>query len=248
MDRNQVFKKYPHDVQEKVEVPMHSHTNGQINYVGRGTVHLITPDAAWVIPQQRIIWMPPGHPHSVRSHGVSGSWKIMTPQSYGAFLPKTVSVLQTSNLLFAALDALPPERESISLSKLRLLIEVIKLELQSAKSESFGVTLPRTARFDPLVDALLRRPEDGRGIDEWAKAVGMSRRTFTRTFIAETGSTFGQWRKALLLGKALDLLSEGSSVSEAAIELGYSSPSAFAAAFRKRFGAPPGQFFKSLKN
>ena len=33
MDRNQVFKKYSHDFQEKVEIPMHSHTNGQINYV-----------------------------------------------------------------------------------------------------------------------------------------------------------------------------------------------------------------------
>ena len=248
MDRNQVFKKYPHDTQEKVEVPMHSHTNGQLNYVGRGTMHLITSNASWIIPQQRIIWIPPGHPHSVRCHGLSGSWKIMTPQSYSKFLPKAVSVLQTSNLLVAALDALPVERKSISPSKLRLLIEVIKLELQSAKSESFGVTLPRTQQFDKLVDTLLEHPEDLRGINEWAKAVGMSRRTFTRKFIAETGSTFGQWRKALLLGKALDLLSEGSSVSETAIELGYSGPSAFVEAFRKRFGIPPGQFFKSVKN
>ena len=245
MDRNRVFKKYPHDAQEKVEVPMHSHTNGQLNYVGRGTMRLTTPTAAWVIPRQRIVWIPPGHPHSVRCHGLSGSWKIMTPRSFGRFLPKAAAVLRTSNLLVAALDALPVERDSISPVKLRLLIDVIKLELQSAKSESLGVTLPRTRQLGRLVDTLLEHPEDPRGIDEWAKAVGMSRRTFTRKFIAETGSTFGQWRTALLLGKALDLLSEGSSVSETAMELGYSGPSAFVEAFRKRFGIPPGQFFKS---
>jgi AraC-like DNA-binding protein len=122
------------------------------------------------------------------------------------------------------------------------LIEVIKLELQSAKSESFGVTLPRTTQLSKLVETLLEHPEDMRGINEWAKSVGMSRRTFTRKFIAETGSTFGQWRKALLLGKALKLLNEGSNVSETAFKLGYSGPSAFVAAFRRRFGVPPGRF------
>ena len=248
INRNLVFKKYPHDAQEKVEVPMHSHTNGQLNYVGRGTMHLMTPNAAWVIPQQRVVWIPPGHLHSARCRGLSGSWKIMIPHSYGAFLPQAVTVLQTSTLLVAALAALPVERESISPSKLRALIEVVKLELQSAKSESFGVTLPRAAQWKILVDTLLEHPEDKRDIDAWANAVGMSRRTFTRTFIAETGSTFGQWKKALLLGKALDLLSEGSSVSETAQELGYSGPSAFGEAFRKRFGVPPGQFSKSVRD
>ena len=227
---------------------MHSHTNGQINYVGRGTMQLITPNAAWVIPQQRIVWIPPGQLHSVRCHGLSGSWKIMTPHSYGAFLPKAVSVLQSSRLLVAALEALPKEQESIPDCKRKLLIEVIELELRFAKSEFFGVTLPRTAPFGPLVDTLLEAPEDTRGIDEWAKTVGMSRRTFTRAFAAETGSTFGQWKKALLLGKSLRLLSEGWSVSETAIELEYSSPSAFVEAFRKRFGTPPGRFFKSVKD
>ena len=242
MHNNEVFKKYLHETQKIVEVPMHSHSNGQLSYISKGTMHLITPDAAWVVPQQRIIWIPPGQIHSARCRKLSGSWKIMTPKSYGKFLPKVVSVLQTSNLLVAALESLPEDQKSISADKLKLLIEVIKLELQLAKSESFGVALPRTAQLGKLVDTLLEHPEDERGIDEWSQAIGMSRRTFTRKFTAETGSTFGQWKKALLLGKALDLLAEGSSVSETAYALGYSGPSAFVAAFRKRFGIPPGQF------
>jgi len=38
-------------------------------------------------------------------------------------------------------------------------------------------------------------PEDTRSIDDWARSIGMSRRTFTRHFIAGTGSPFCQWEK-----------------------------------------------------
>jgi AraC-like DNA-binding protein len=245
MNRDQIFKKYPHDTQKKGEVPMHSHSNGQLEYVSKGTMRLITPNAAWVVPQQRIIWIPPGQSHSVRCNRLSGSWKIMAPRSYSKFLPKTVSVLRTSKLLVAALESVPENQKSISSQKLKLLIEVIKCELQAVDSESFAVTLPRSAQLNPLVDTLLDHPEDPRSLDVWAKQVGMSRRTFTRHFMDETGSTFGRWRTALLLGKALDLLSEGHSVSEISYRLGYSSPSAFVAAFRIRFGVPPGKFFNS---
>ena len=70
----------------------------------------------------------------------------------------------------------------------------------------------------------------------------MSRRTFTRHFIAETGCSFGQWKRSVLLGKALGLLAEGKSVAETADRLGYAYPSAFVAAFRRRYGASPLRF------
>ena len=224
---------------------MHSHTNGQLNYVSKGTVRLMTPNGAWVVPQQRIVWIPPCLPHSVGCQGLSGGWKIMTPRSYGKFLPSRVSVLQTNNLLLAALDSIPENKKMISSAKLRLLIEIIKHELQSAKSESFGVTLPKSSQFRPLTDVLLKNPEDTRTLDQWAKVVGMSRRTFTRNFIAETGSSFGEWKKTLVFGKALNLLSEGRNIDETSHLLGYSSSSAFVAAFGKRFGTTPGQFFSN---
>jgi AraC-like DNA-binding protein len=168
----------------------------------------------------------------------------MAPRAYSTFLPKTVSVLRTSKLLVAALDSVPEDPKSVPAKKLKLLREIIKCELQSAECESLAVTLPRSIQLAPLVDTLLDHAEDPRSLDQWAKKVGMSRRTFTRKFMDETGSTFGQWRNALLLGKALDLLSEGHSVSETSHRLGYSGPSAFVAAFRTRFGVSPGKFFE----
>lgn len=222
---------------------MHSHNHGQLIFVSKGTLRLTTPRGAWVVPQRKIVWIPPNQRHSILCKGLLSSWKIVTPQSYRKFLPPGISVLQTSDLLLAALESIPENKKMISPAKLRLLIELIKEELQSAKSESFGVTLPKSSRFGPLTDVLLKNPEDPRTIDQWSKTVGMSRRTFTRSFIAETGASFAEWKKTLIFGKALQLLSEGHSVDETADELGYSGSSAFVAAFKKKFRTTPGQFF-----
>jgi len=224
---------------------MHSHNHGQLIFVSKGTLRLTTPNGAWVVPQQKIVWIPPDKRHSVMCKGLLSSWKIVTPQSYQKFLPPGISVLQTSNLLLVALDSIPENKKMISSGKLKLLIELIKQELQSAKSKSFGVTLPKSSQFSSLTDVLLKNPEDPRTIDQWAKAIGMSRRTFTRTFVAETGSSFAEWKRTLIFGKALNLLSEGHNVDETANDLGYSSSSAFVAAFGKRFGTTPGQFFSN---
>jgi AraC-like DNA-binding protein len=242
MDRDQLFYRYAHETRQRKEVPMHTHTNGQLNYVKSGAVRLLTPDSAWVVPQQRVIWIPPRQPHSVECRSIAGGWKIMVPPSYGPSLPKTVAVLQTCKLLVAALESIPGESGSIAPAKLKLLQQLIQLELGEARTEALGVTLPQSSRLRKLTDILLEHPDDPRDIDAWANEVGMSRSTFTRKFAAETGSSFGEWKQAIMLGRALDLLNEGLSVGDISSRLGYSGPSAFVAAFRRRFGAPPGHF------
>lgn len=244
MRRNRPFIKYSHNTEKRVEIPMHSHTNGQLNYVNAGIMRLQSPGAAWVVPWKRIVWIPPGQPHSVRCERLSGSWKVMIPRKYAKFLPKEISVLQTTPLLLAALGSFPGNGESIAPAKLKLLTEIIKSELMSAEREDFGITLPQSAKLQKVTDTLLKNPEDCRRIDDWAKEVGMARRTFTRRFASETGSSFQEWRKKVLLSKALTLLAEEKSVSEIADSLGYAYPSAFIAAFKRRYGLSARRFAK----
>ena len=224
---------------------MHVHSNGQLNYVNRGTMRLMTLSSSWIVPQKRLVWIPPNHPHSVRCIGISRSWKTMLPKSFCERLPNEVCVLQSSPLLIATLEALPEHTDVISREKLTLLKGIIKLELRDAQKESFGVSLPLSSLLKPVCDILLEHPEDPRNIDDWAALVGVSRRTFTRLFTAETGNSFGNWKRMLVLDKALQLLGAGCTVNETSDQLGYSEPSAFVAAFRKRFGKTPGQFFKN---
>jgi len=56
------------------------------------------------------------------------------------------------------------------------------------------------------------------GVDD-----GMSRRTFTRAFRAETGLSFGEWQFNACLALALDWLAAGMTMHDVAHRLGYSS-------------------------
>ena len=58
-----------------------------------------------------------------------------------------------------------------------------------------------------------------------------------RLFLRHTGMTFGRWRQRLLA--AMERLARGERVLDVALDLGYESPSAFAAMFRKALGEPP---------
>jgi AraC-like DNA-binding protein len=60
-------------------------------------------------------------------------------------------------------------------------------------------------------------------------------------FIRETGLSFGLWRQKVRLLDSIRLLTEGKSVTEAALDVGYASVSAFIAAFRETFGYTPGK-------
>ena len=54
--------------------------------------------------------------------------------------------------------------------------------------------------------------------------------------------TVGEWRRRLRLLHGVRLLAGGESVTNAALDAGYSSTSAFIAAFKKTFGTTPGRY------
>jgi len=63
-----------------------------------------------------------------------------------------------------------------------------------------------------------------------------------RRFRDETGMRFGMWRQKARLLDSIRLLAEGKSVTDAALDCGYSSVSAFIGAFKSTFGYTPGHF------
>src|SRR5262249_9728663 len=69
-------------------------------------------------------------------------------------------------------------------------------------------------------------------------------RTLARAFAAGTVVPFGRWRTLLRLQAALSMLAAGEPVSRVAGRVGYDTPSAFVAAFRRETGQTPGGFFR----
>lgn len=73
-----------------------------------------------------------------------------------------------------------------------------------------------------------------------ARRVGMSASSFHKHFKATTSTTPLQYQKELRLLEARRLLrTSGASVTTAAFEVGYESPSQFSREYARRFGVPP---------
>ncbi|MFS2117083.1 helix-turn-helix domain-containing protein, partial [Herbaspirillum frisingense] len=67
-------------------------------------------------------------------------------------------------------------------------------------------------------------------------------RSFARFVQAETGMSFGRWRRQIHLMVALQRLASGSSVQRVSQDLGYDSVSAFITMFKKTLGKPPARY------
>jgi AraC-like DNA-binding protein len=77
----------------------------------------------------------------------------------------------------------------------------------------------------------------------FAVLAAQAKRSIERLFQQEVGMTFGRWRQQLRLMHAMRLLAEGAKVTYAALESGYSTPSAFISMFRKTLGIAPKSYF-----
>jgi len=119
-------------------------------------------------------------------------------------------------------------------------------QLRPALALQFHLPQPGDERLRDVTAILAEDPGSDRTLAELGRAVGAGERTLSRLFRAETGMTFPQWRAQLRLHHSLTLLASGLSVTATAITCGYSTPSAFTAAFHATFGTTPGIYRKDM--
>ena len=110
----------------------------------------------------------------------------------------------------------------------------------------FGGMLRRLIRHDSNASAIARAighvRRDIRSpivIPDLARQVGMSVSSFHGHFKMITSTTPLQYQKELRLLEARRLLKSGASVTTAAYDVGYESPSQFSREYARKFGVPP---------
>lgn len=218
----------------------HSHARAQLIHAIDGLMVASTAGGAWVVPKGHALWMPAGIEHDVAMRGAVAMRTAYVRSDAAPGLPQDCRVLLVTPLLEAALVALAAEPPAYDeTGRGGHLAAIVLDEIARAPATPFALPVPADPRLARLARSLIAAPGSGLDIDGWAEAVGVSRRTLTRRFRAETGLSFGAWRRRLRLLEAAARQAEGEPVERIAAALGYRSAAAFRAMARRELR--PGQ-------
>ena len=173
----------------------HHHIRGQILAASKGLMVATTELGAWYVPTGHALWIPPGLDHDVAMREAVTMRSAYVEGSVAAGLPASCKVIITSSLLAAAIEALALEPQPYDeAGRGGHLAALIVDEVARSDDASLALPMPRDARLVRLCNAILIKDER-HGLDGWAELVGMSRRSLTRHFRAETGLSLLAWRK-----------------------------------------------------
>ncbi|SHH08615.1 AraC family transcriptional regulator [Streptoalloteichus hindustanus] len=219
----------------------HEHTVHQLAWAARGVLTVSARGSTWVLPPTRALWIPARVRHTTGATSPATMrslyfWPDECPVDWAA--PTVVEVRGLLRELIGHLagEAVPADSRAHA--------EALVLGLLTPLSvTTIDPPEPRDDRARRVAAALVADPADGRCLASWGRLVGASARTLARLFVAETGMSFGRWRGQARLRAALPLLAEGVPIAVVARRVGYATPSAFVAAFRKAIGVPPGAYF-----
>lgn len=223
----------------------HSHPRGQLVYAIEGMMRVSTPDGFWTLPPLRALWVPPGATHAIQMAGAVRMRTLYVHADAAAVLWDRCQVIEVSGLLRELILALAAEPVEYAMDGRGGQIAALLLtELRRAPVIPMRIPWPGDRRLQTVCRAILAQPGTVRTIDDWGDEVGASGRTLIRLFQAELGLNYRQWVQQVRLAEALRRLSLGHSVARIAAELGYRSPSAFTAMFRRALGAPPQDYLR----
>jgi AraC-like DNA-binding protein len=223
---------------------MHSHEHVQILYASTGVMSVRTPEVSFVIPPQRAVWLPAGLKHEVACRGPVSLRTLYLPAEAGD--RRACRVFEVSNLLKSLILEVVefPPLYDVNGREGRI-IDLLLEEIERMPNAPYQVTMPVDPRLLRVCNAILADPSSPRDIDDWAALAAMGRRTFTRVFKQETGMGLAVWRQQVRLMEALSMLAAGASITQVTYDVGYDSPSGFAAMFRRAFGVAPSQYLKN---
>ncbi|MEU0541284.1 helix-turn-helix transcriptional regulator [Nocardia sp. NPDC005978] len=219
----------------------HEHPQHQIAWAARGVITVEVGAGRWVLPPTRALWIPGGIAHRTGTYAGAMIRGIYLEPDRTPVRFTRPTMLRVTRLLRELFDhltsgtATAAERERAE--------TVIFDLLEPVEVSPLGAQLPEDPRARAVADALIADPADPRTLTELAATVAVAPRTLARAFRTDTGVTFGHWRTRIRLAASLPLLAADLPLARIATRVGYATPSAYAAAFRREVGCTPREYF-----
>ncbi len=244
-DHRSAITTLTHDYPAGHVIPSHFHDRDQLVYASRGVMTVRTRDGTWVVPPHRAVWIPARIAHTIAMSGLVAMRTLYLKPRLAKGLPRDCCVINVSALLKELILYACAVRALKKTVKWQAhLVAVILHHLEAAPTIPLQLPHLSDPRLIRIAEILMSDPRDSRTLAQLCKGTGAGKRSVERLFQQEIGMTFGKWRQQVRLMQGMRLLAEGAKVTHAALESGYSTPSAFTSMFRKALGITPTSYFR----
>ena len=231
---------FPYEYEDQESVPNHHHEEHQLVYGISGVMTVRTANQVFVLPPQKAIWIPARTIHSNSINGHVSMRSLFISPAYAKNILDRCFVVEISPLLRELILHICGMKHLLYGQAFDKNLANITLELlKESKEINLGLPLPKDLRALRAAETMIQNPGSGKTVSEIICHCGASLRTIERIFYVETGMTVGKWRQQLRLFHALRKIEDGYNVTDAALDSGYNSPSAFIAMYKKKFGTTP---------
>jgi AraC-like DNA-binding protein len=223
-----------HDHKRGQTIYLHAHREGQVLVSSEGRMWVEHGAQRLVIEPRVALWIPPGVPHAAHAIDATAFRGVYVDRASSSLLPGQPASFAATPMFLSVVPELASSSGRRRVLAGSLLLDELFLRLAPARA-------PRDQRLVELCARVMDDPRAAPTLDEAARFLAASRRSFSRTFRAATRTSWADWVRELRLARAAALLADGARVSEAALAVGYANPSAFSTAFRAWAGRSPRQ-------
>lgn len=227
-------------------IPDHSHRHGHLIRPLTGSVRVNLSSDVWLVTAGQALWLRPETPHSTDVLAASLIQFVYVNQTHNEAQMPATGRINVPSLLSEIVDELcaPIYDESAALDRLT---SVMLDQVTHAHNRRWLAECPADRRLAIIYEMLIRDPSNRRSLGQLAQQAGVSARTVGRLLRAHCDMSFREWRERIILGLALNRLRHGGRVTDVALDLGYTSSSAFISAFRKLTDMTPKQWVQQAR-
>ena len=225
------------------EFTAHTHPWHQLLYATSGVLVASLADRRLFVPPDTAVWLPAGCRHNTYTEFGAELKSLYIESPFDSIRTDEPLVMEVIPLMRELLlTAAGFEAEYPHQGYEAAVMDLMLQTLSRLPVREHALPWPMDSRLAALCARLYADPSTRPRITELASSLALSGRTLERHFRRETGMSLQHWHTRMRLMKALEMLNTDMSVTQIALELGYSAPAPFILMFREHLGVSPNRY------